>query len=212
MSKKNKKYYVVWKGSKTGILKSWDECKASIHGFKGAEYKSFKTYELAEKAFLGDYEDYKGKNIFESVLSEEELKLIGTPILDSVSVDAACSGSPGTVEYQCVDTKTKEKIFHYGPLYESTNNIGEFLGLVHTLAHMKKSKDRRPIYTDSKIAMGWVRDKTHRSYLEKNERNKKSFLLLDRAVNWLKNNKIENKILKWETKAWGEIPADFGRK
>lgn len=212
MSKKNKKYYVVWKGFKTGVLQSWEECKKSIHGFKGAEYKSFKTLELAEKAFSKKYEDYKGKSVFETTLSTEELRLIGKPNLDTVSVDAACSGSPGIVEYQCVDTKTKEKIFHFGPLYDSTNNIGEFLGLVHTLAHMKKVNDRRPIYTDSKIAMGWVKDKTHRSYLEKTERNKKSFELLERAENWLKENKIENKILKWETKAWGEIPADFGRK
>ena len=29
---------------------------------------------------------------------------------------------------------------------------------------------------------------------------------------WLKENSFSNPILKWETKAWGEIPADFGRK
>ena len=212
MSKRNKKYYVVWKGLNTGIFNSWEECKKSIYGFKAAQYKSFKTLKLAEKAFSERYEDYKGKVFFETTLSKEELQLIGKPNLDTVSVDAACSGSPGIAEYQCVDTKTKEKIFHFGPLYESTNNIGEFLGLVHTLAHMKKYQDRRPIYTDSKIAMSWVRDKTHRTSLEKTERNKKSFDLLERAVNWLNENEIENKILKWETKAWGEIPADFGRK
>lgn len=212
MSKKKKKYYVVWKGSKTGILESWEECKNSIHGFKGAEYKSFKTLELAKKAYSENYDEYKGKTIFESTLTKEQLELIGKPNLETVSVDAACSGSPGIVEYQCVDTKTKEKIFHYGPLYESTNNIGEFLGLVHTLAHMKKTNDKRPIYTDSKIAMGWVRDKTHRTNLEKCEQNEKSFELLERALKWLETNDIENKILKWETQAWGEIPADFGRK
>lgn len=212
MSKKKKKYYVVWKGSKTGILNSWEECKNSIHGFKGAEYKSFKTLELAQKAYSESYSEYKGKEIFESTLTKEQLELIGKPILNSVSVDAACSGNPGVVEYQCVDTKTKEQIFHFGPLYESTKNVGEFLGLVHTLAHMKKTNDTRPIYTDSKTAISWVKGKTHRTNLDKNEINVKSFELMDRAVKWLENNEIRNEIKKWETQAWGEIPADFGRK
>ncbi len=175
MSKKKKKYYVVWKGSKTGILESWEECKKSIYGFKEAEYKSFTTLELAKKAFSENYDEYKGKTIFESTLSKEQLELIGKPNLNSVSVDAACSGNPGIVEYQCVDTNTKKQIFHFGPLYESTNNVWEFLGLVHTLAHLKKTNDRRPIYTDSKTAISWVKEKTYRTSLEKNEKNSKSF-------------------------------------
>jgi ribonuclease HI len=212
MSKKKKKYYVVWKGYKTGILESWDECKKSIHGFKGAQYKSFLTLVLAKKAYSESYEDYKGETFFESTLSNEQLKLIGKPNTETVSVDAACSGNPGTVEYQCVDTKTKAKIFYYGPLYESTNNIGEFLGLVHALAHLKKVKDKRPVYSDSKTAISWVKAKEYSTSLEKKEINSKSFELLDRAIKWLKENEIENEILKWETQAWGEIPADFGRK
>lgn len=202
----------MWKGAKTGILDSWDECKSSIHGFNGAQYKSFKTLELAQKAYSGNYSDYKGKEIFESTLSQEQVELIGKPNLDTVSVDAACSGNPGIAEYQCVDTKTKKRIFHFGPLHESTNNVGEFLGLVHTLAHLKKTNDKRPIYTDSKIAMSWVKGKICHTRLEKNEKNVKSFELIERALKWLENNQIENKIFKWETKAWGEIPADFGRK
>jgi ribonuclease HI len=212
MSKKKKKYYVIWEGSKTGILESWDECKKSIHGFKGAKYKSFSSLELAKKAFSDNYEKYKGKVFFKSDLSKEQLELIGKPKLDTVSVDAACSGNPGILEYQCVDTKTKKLIFHYGPLFESTNNIGEFLGLVHAISLMTKNNDNRPIYTDSKTAISWVKRKSYRTNLEKTEKNTKSFELLDRAVEWLKTNDFTNPILKWETKAWGEIPADFDRK
>lgn len=157
MASKKKKYYVVWKGYKTGILESWEECKELTHGFNGAEYKSFKTIELAKKAYSESYNEYKGKTIFESTLTKEQLKLIGKPNLESVSVDAECSGNPSIVEYQCVDTKTKDIIFYYGPLYESTNNVGEFLGLVHTLAYMKKINDKRPVYSDSKIAINWVK-------------------------------------------------------
>ena len=211
MSKK-KKYYVVWDGYTPGVFDSWIECKLSIQGYKGAKYKGFSSLELAQEAFAGNYEEYKGKDIFRSHLSKEELALIGEPILNSVSVDAACSGNPGIVEYQCVDTGTGSQLFHFGPLYDSTNNIGEFLGLVHAVAYMATKNDLRPIYSDSKIAMGWVKAKKPKTKLIRTEKNMKSFELLERAVYWLEKNEIKNELLKWETKAWGEIPADFGRK
>jgi ribonuclease HI len=134
-----KKFYVVWEGRNVGIFETWDECKESIHGFAGAKYKSFQTLELAKQAYSEEYDDYKGKKIFESELSEEELKLIGTPILKSISVDAACSGNPGLMEYQGVETETKKVIFKQGPFKEASNNMGEFLALVHALAYMKKA-------------------------------------------------------------------------
>lgn len=206
------KYYVVWKGRKTGIFESWTDCNEQILGFKEAEFKSFKTKELAEKAFTEKYNDYKGKDILETTLTQEQLALIGEPNLDTISVDAACSGNPGVMEYQGVETLTNKVIFKMGPYKDSTNNIGEFLALVHGLAHMKKNGDKRPIYSDSMVAMGWVRDKDARTLNPKTENNSDSVELIERAIKWLNKNEYENKILKWETKAWGEIPADFGRK
>jgi ribonuclease HI len=207
-----KKFYVVWEGRKIGIFETWEECKESIHGFNGAKYKSFQSLELAKQAYSEEYDNYKGKTFFESELSEEELKLIGAPILKSISVDAACSGNPGLMEYQGVETETKRVIFKQGPFKDASNNMGEFLALVHALAHMKKSNDIRPIYSDSKIAISWIRDKTSRSNIQETENNKEVFELMERAEKWLISNEFTNKILKWETKAWGEIPADFGRK
>jgi ribonuclease HI len=207
-----KKYYVVWEGRKTGILESWAECAESIHGFKGAKYKSFKTIELAKKAYSENYEDYKGKTIFETELSDEELKLIGKPNLNTISVDAACNMQNGQMEYQGVETKSKKVIFKQGPHKGATNNIGEFLALVHAVALMKKNGDKRPIYSDSKTAIGWIKHKRCNTYADETEENKEVFDLIKRAENWLENNEIQNDILKWETKAWGEIPADYGRK
>ena len=69
-----------------------------------------------------------------------------------------------------------------------------------------------PIYSDSKIAIGWVKKGQCRTNIPITEKNKKLFDLVKRAENWLKENTYTTKILKWETKAWGEIPADFGRK
>ena len=53
------------------------------------------------------------------------------------AVDAACSGNPGPMEYQCIDLATGAQVFHFGPIH-GTNNIGEFLAIVHALALMEK--------------------------------------------------------------------------
>jgi len=209
---KKQKFYVVWSGTTEGIFTTWYECKASIHGVKGAQYKSFKTLELAQKAFSEDYEDHKGSTASKSELTESQINSKGLPNLMSISVDAACSGNPGLMEYQGVETETKDVIFKMGPYKQSTNNVGEFLALVHAASHMKKIGDTRPIYTDSRTAMSWVRNKKVKTTLERNAANEDSFKLVDRALNWLQNNQISNQIIKWETKVWGEIPADFGRK
>ena len=58
----------------------------------------------------------------------------------------------------------------------------------------------------------WVKNKKCGTNLERDSRNNRLFELISRAENWLKNSTYNNLILKWETKAWGEIPADFGRK
>ncbi|HMC00870.1 MAG TPA: ribonuclease H family protein [Flavobacteriaceae bacterium] len=210
---KAKKYYTVWKGHHTGVFESWDDCKAQIKDFQGAQYKSFNTFEAAKKALKSNYKDYIGKSKkIISELSEDQLKKIGQPNYNSISVDAAVSGNPGKMEYRGVDTKTKTEIFKQGPFEEGTNNIGEFLALVHGLAFLKQQDSDRIIYTDSKTAMGWVKKKKCNTKLEPNSKNKKLFELINRAIKWLENNSYTTTIVKWETKAWGEIPADFGRK
>jgi ribonuclease HI len=212
MSTKKKKYYTVWKGHHTGVFESWEDCKAQIKDFLGAQYKSFSTFEAAKTALKGNYKDYIGKSNFKSELSKVQLKKIGQPNYNSISVDAASSGNPGIMEYRGVNTKTGKELFKQGPFEESTNNIGEFLALVHALALLKDKNSDRIIYTDSRTAMSWVKKKTVKTNLERSDKNKPVFDLVDRALAWLKNNDFSTVIVKWETKAWGEIPADFGRK
>lgn len=209
---KKQKFYVVWKGKRPGIYETWEDCKAAINGAKGAEYKSFETFDLAKKAFNGNYADFKGKKKGETELSLAELLKIGQPNYHSISVDAASSGNPGIMEYQGVDTKTKRKLFKQGPFEQGTNNIGEFLAIVHGLAFLKERNSDRIIYTDSRTAMSWVRKKKCNTNLSQNPKNKALFDLIRRAENWLNTNSYKTPIVKWETKAWGEIPADFGRK
>ncbi|HEA29406.1 MAG TPA: ribonuclease H [Leeuwenhoekiella sp.] len=210
MSKKEK-FYVVWQGKKPGIYNKWADCKAMIAGFKGAQYKSFPTFAEAKKAYNGNFSDYKGKKIPKTV-DAALLAKIGQPNYNSISVDAASSGNPGIMEYRGVDTKSKKELFKLGPFQQGTNNVGEFLALVHGLAFLKKHNSNRIIYTDSRTAMSWVRKKTCRTTLKESAKNKPVFDLVRRAETWLNTNDYETVIVKWETKAWGEIPADFGRK
>lgn len=207
------KYYVVWKGRKTGVFTKWNVCKKQIEGFEGAQYKSFSDLEEAEKAYKRNYNDYRGKNTTKPVLSVSEKKQFGNPILESLSVDAACAGNPGSLEYRGVLTHSKQEIFRKGPFRKGTNNVGEFLALVHGIALLKsKNQEKLPIYSDSKIAISWIRQKKCKTKLTFSSSNQELKNLIVRAEKWLQQNTVKNPILKWETKAWGEIPADFGRK
>lgn len=208
----NKKFYVVWKGRETGVFDSWEKCKELIDGFPKAEYKSFNTRQLAEKAFKSNSKDFIGKYLFESELTSDQLKLIGNPIWDSISVDGAWNTATGVVEYRGVHTKTGEELFRNGPFEDGTINIAEFLAIVHALAYCKQKVLTLPIYSDSRNAIGWVKYKEVRTNQPRSKKNEKLFKLIDRGLKWLKENGYPNKILKWETKAWGENPADFGRK
>src|SRR5690625_1113859 len=117
---KKKKYYVVWRGKKPGIYNSWQECKKMISGYKGAQYKSFTSFEEAKKAFNSSYVLYKGKNTT-STSSPRDLSAIKEINMNSIAVDAASSGNPGRMEYRGVDTKTGKQLFHIGPFELGTN-------------------------------------------------------------------------------------------
>ena len=209
---KKKKWYVVWEGKKPGVYDNWKDCEAQVKGLKGTKYKSFGSKEAAEKAYGEHFSEHYGKKDFEPSLSAEELKKIGDPIRISISVDGAGDNQKGTVEYRGVFTETETEVFRAGPFSDGTNNLAEFLALVHALAWCKKNKIDYPIYSDSRTAMSWVRRKECRSKKPRTSKNREIYDLVDRAIAWLKNNRYQNQILKWETKAWGEIPADYGRK
>ena len=208
MAKKN--FYVVWNGVKPGVYKSWNECKTQVEGYDGAIYKSFPTLEEAEKAFHDTPWNYVGKN----AEKKKVISIHNNPdiIKDSLSVDAACSGNPGLMEYRGVYVKTGEQVFHQGPFEKGTNNVGEFLALVHGLALLKQKGFNIPIYSDSANAIKWVKEKKCKTKLERVPENESLFYMIERAEKWLRENTYTTRIIKWETDKWGEIPADFGRK
>lgn len=218
-----KKYYVVWNGVSPGIYTSWTDCQLQIKGYEGAIYKSFDTAEEAEKAYQSSpylYIRKKTSNANTSVSPVTDVPYNRTDTVlplpleveaEALAVDAACSGNPGPMEYRGVYLKTGQVIFHYGPVY-GTNNIGEFLAIVHGLALLKQKGLSMPIYSDSRNAINWVRQKKCKTKLERTAKTAELFNLIERAETWLKNNSYPTRIIKWETTQWGEVPADFGRK
>lgn len=226
------KFYVVWNGAEDGVYTSWEACKEAVSGFSGAKYKAFKTEEEAEAAFEMGWEEYQKES--EELKKLEEVKgvkddtkqtpvtsehsdnspktLPAAAINEAIAVDAACSGNPGKMEYRGVYLRTGKEIFHYGPVW-GTNNIGEFLAIVHGLALLKqKGLHTMPIYSDSVNAQLWVKRKKCKTTLERNEKSEELYQLIERAEKWLRENTYQNPIIKWPTEEWGEIPADFGRK
>ena len=210
------KFYVVWRGRKPGVYDSWDGCKAQVEGFGEAEYKAYATLEDAEEAF---WRGKEGAGAARATAGQDN-KISDMPLPaaaprpydeDAIAVDAACSGNPGPMEYRGVDLRSGCELFHLGPMH-GTNNVGEFLAIVHALALLKKQGVKRTVYSDSRNALLWVRQKQCKTRLERNAQTEGLFQLIDRAVIWLRNNKIEVPLLKWQTKEWGEVPADFGRK
>ncbi len=221
---KKQKYYVVWQGKKPGIYSDWDKCKEQVHGVVGAQYKSFDTMAEAEAASRLPYNAVveSGERRAESgrpsalVIDENGMTAVkpGTenaPVLDALAVDAACSGNPGVMEYQGIYIPTRTRVFHYRA-EKGTNNIGEFLAIVHGLSYLKKHHLNQIIYSDSVNAISWVRQKVCKSKLPEDASTAELWDYIHRAENWLRTNSYTTEIRKWDTDNWGEIPADFGRK
>ena len=224
---KKQKYYVVWQGKQPGIYTDWDTCREQVQGAQGAQYKGFDTLAEAEAAIKLPYgsvvrvenaerraESGKSTVLF---IDNDGMTAIRPdaqpplPVLDALAVDAACSGNPGIMEYQGIYIPTRTRVFHY-QAPKGTNNIGEFLAIVHGLSYLKKHHLDQIIYSDSVNAMSWVRQKVCKSKLPDDASTAELWDFVHRAEQWLRSNTYSTEIRKWDTDHWGEIPADFGRK
>ena len=209
------KFYVVWQGRNPGIYSSWEACRKEVEGCNGAKFKGFPDRLSAETAFSKGPDEYWGKDVTPVI---DISKAAEQPLSPAIAVDAACAGNPGKMEYQGVfvdfatNPATRQQLFKSPVFEQGTNNIGEFLAIVHALALEKKNGWTYPIYSDSVNAQIWIRQKKCKTKLQPNAKNEYLFQLIARAENWLNNNTIDVPILKWKTEIWGEIPADFGRK
>ena len=210
--KKKEKYYVVWVGVAPGIYRSWTDCQLQVKGYEGARYKSFDTLQEAEEALAAPPSQYiRPASPSRPPRTESAPSLPPGFTGQALAVDAACSGNPGQMEYRGVHLPSFQQVFHFGPQY-GTNNIGEFLAIVHALALLQQKGLDMPVYSDSRNALSWVRQKKCKTRLPRNAKSEALFQLIDRAEQWLRTHSFTTPLRKWETEQWGEIPADFGRK
>lgn len=212
MAKPKSKFYVVWQGRTPGVYDLWHDCEAQVKG-TDAKYKGFATRAEAEQA-LSD--GWKAHISFSPATQSKPVPSRSSaatqPVLPALAVDAACSGNPGVLEFRGVIADTGTQVFHRGPYQRGTNNIGEFLAIVLGLAYLKAHNLPWVLYSDSKTAISWIRQKQCKTKLDWNDKNQDLLLAVRAAEKWLIENTYTTPIYKWDTDAWGEIPADFGRK
>lgn len=217
-ARSKQKFYVVIKGRKTGIFTSWFSCERQIKGYKGAIYKSYKTRSEAEAALASAGVDSSNSRVSPRSTGvdpgdgDQQIPYNEAVIQPSLSVDASCMGNPGILEYRGVAVEDRQEIFRTGPFPNGTNNIGEFLAIVEGLMILTEQSSEIPIYSDSEIAILWVKKCQAKTTLVRSRRNQELFDRIEAAQTWLQENTYPNPILKWNTRDWGEIPADFGRK
>lgn len=217
-----KRYYVVWKGRVPGVYDDLNDALEQVDDFPGALFKGYDSAAEAAQAFRNSNAREEKKEIGNLLLDAQRRNMpesgnsdyMTNPEIDlnGWAVDAACSGNPGKMEYRGVELMTGREIFRVGPFEQSTNNIGEFLGIVHAISLMYQRGENHTIYSDSVTGMAWVRDRKVKTQLQRNAHTEKSFQMMERALSWLNSHSFRPKILKWQTDRWGEVPADFGRK
>jgi ribonuclease HI len=206
--KKKQRYYVVWSGVTPGIYNSWTDCQLQVKGYEHAQYKAFDTRAEAEAAMASSPWKYMKKKADSTV---RPLQLPANFDTNCIAVDAACSGNPGQMEYRGVYLLTGLQLFHFGPIY-GTNNIGEFLAIVHALAMLQQQGKTLTIYSDSRNAIAWIKAGKCRTKLPHTAKSNEVYTMITRAEQWLASNRSHCPVCKWDTEHWGEIPADFGRK
>ena len=216
------KFYVVWVGREPGVYDNWNDCEEQILNFPGAKYKGYSSAYEAAQAFRNGGGDGNAADLGSILIAASDKRVadpakpdwMSNPDIDhdAWAVDASCQGNPGIMEYRGVEIATGRVIFKMGPFQQGTNNIGEFLAIVHALAEMYRRQEWHNIYSDSKTAMAWIRNRQVKTQLKPTDSNARIFELMGRALAWIRTHSWPVKVMKWQTELWGEIPADFGRK
>ncbi len=219
---KKKRWYVVWAGHNPGIYDDWADAREQVEGFPQARYKGFDSAEEATEAYRGGLRSERGElgrllagagdNSKKPTQPDNNWRRFPEVDTTAWAVDASCLGNPGRMEYRGVDLATGQEIFRVGPFEGGTNNIGEFLAIVHALALQEQRGESHRIYSDSVSGMAWVRRRKANTKLKPTAKNSRLMQLIARAELWLASHTVSTPVLKWDTDRWGEIPADFGRK
>jgi len=155
LGKKN--YYVVKEGSKVGIFTNWNECQASVKGYKGAVFKGFETKAEALDWFNGRVSVSIDQG--ESINGDAPYDTLG-PFDYEVYTDG--SFYKGRYSYGYAFIKDGEVVFESNGVGEdfeaaSMRNVaGELAAVVHAVQKAKTLEARILIYHDYSGISHWV--------------------------------------------------------
>ena len=155
MGKKN--YYVVKEGTKVGIFINWQECLASVRGYKGAVYKGFETKLEALEWLNGSVKD--SIDLSESIKLNGSLDAMGPFDYEVYTDGSYCKGK---YSYGYAFIKDGEVIFESNGVGEdleaaSMRNVaGELAAVVHAVERAKTLNARILIYHDYSGISHWV--------------------------------------------------------
>jgi len=170
----SKKFYVVWKGAKTGVFSTWSEVQNHTQGRSDAQFMGFPSKEEAEAAFASTYTKALMKRSLankSTTSSTTTTKKVASPKLapstDKITAeiqiycDGACSPNPGKsgtglALYQ----QGKINSLYYG-LYQAngTNNTAELNGLLYAFKLAKKylpNVEQVQVLSDSKYSIDCI--------------------------------------------------------
>ena len=224
----DKRFYAVFAGRQPGVYDDFNDAMEQVDGFEGAVFKSYDSPQEAAEAFRRFESRSDSRQIGALLMNatehqdaprkpdriETKTDYFAFPEIDlnGWAVDASCMGNPGVMEYRGVELMTGRELFRVGPFKKGTNNIGEFLAIVHALALMAQRGERHTVYSDSVSGMAWVRNRKVKTQLKRDAATEPVFRMMERALVWLNTHRYDVPIRKWDTDRWGEVPADFDRK
>lgn len=223
----SKRFYVVFEGHNPGVYDDFNDAMEQVDGYQGSVIKSYASSAEAAQAWRAKESRQDSRELGALLVNATEHSRQSAPLpkgsasdyfsfpeidLDGWAVDASCQGNPGVMEYRGVELMSGRELFRVGPFKKGTNNIGEFLAIVHALALMAQRGETHTIYSDSVSGMAWVRNKKVKTALKRDAGTEPVFRMMERALAWLHTHQYSARILKWDTDRWGEVPADFGRK
>lgn len=208
------KYYVVWEGNATGIFDNWTQCSESIKGYRGAIYKSFKSLAEAEEAFQNDPLLYIGKTTEETEqLKNEDIRIvIGEPFKGSISTGGYYDFERDTITYRGVDIDTDAVVFKKADIQGGNLLLCRFLPIVHALAYLNSKSIDAPVYTTNKQVVYYIRNDWYDKLFFDLDPKSEAYGILQRAILWLSEHEVKEKVLLWDQQHWGEMPGAYKRR
>ncbi|GAA6173300.1 hypothetical protein NBRC116592_29700 [Colwellia sp. KU-HH00111] len=175
----SKKFYVVWKGAKTGVFSTWSEVQRYTQGRSDAQFMGFPSQEEAQAAFASTYTKAlmkrslanKGSSTSQSrsqktntINSSNKSMSASTSNINAdiqIYCDGACSPNPGkSGTGLAVYQQGKISTLYYG-LYQAngTNNTAELNGLLYAFKLAKKylaNVEKVQVLSDSKYSIDCI--------------------------------------------------------